>query len=76
MTAIKLQAVLWEAIEKIKNLGDDPKERKQAFEELEGIVKAAKSHINNSQVILQAAKLVKDEKRRSRAVKLVLGDTE
>ena len=74
MTATKLQEVLGDAIEEIKNLGDDAGARKKAIEKLEVLLKTAKNHINNSMVILQAAKIIKDEKKKKQAIDLVLGE--
>ena len=74
MTATKLQVVLGEAIEKIRNMEDDSPARKKEIEKLEVLLKTAKNHINNSQVILQAAKLIKDEKKKKQAIDLVLGE--
>ena len=34
------------------------------------------NHINNSMVILQAAKILKDEKKKKQAIDLVLGEME
>ena len=74
MTATKLQVVLGEAIDKIRNMEDDSPARKKEIEKLEVLLKTAKNHINNSQVILQAAKLIKDEKKKKQAIDLVLGE--
>ena len=74
MSATRLQQVLGEAIDKIRNMEGDSPARKKEIEKLEVLLKTAKNHINNSQVILQAAKLLKDEKKKKQDIDLVLGD--
>ena len=74
VSAIELQTVLGEAIEKIRNMEGDSQARKKEIDKLEVLLKAAKNHINNSMVILQAAKIIKDEKKKKQAIDLVLGD--
>lgn len=74
MTATRLQAVLGESIDKIRSLEGDSQARKKEIEKLEVLLKAAKNHINNSMVILQAAKILKDEKKKKQAIDMVLGE--
>ena len=74
MTAIRLQTVLGEAIERTQNLGDDAGERKTEIETLETLAKICKQHINNNLVILQAAKMLKDADAKARAIQSVLGE--
>ena len=74
MTATRLQTVLGESIDQIRSVEGDSQARKKEIDKLEVLLKAAKNHINNSMVILQAAKIIKDEKKKKQAIDLVLGD--
>ena len=62
MTSAQLQKILGDNIRAVNEMGDSKAERALVVEKADVIVKLAKQLINNTQVILQADKMIKDGK--------------
>lgn len=71
MTAARLNEILGNHIEVINSHGNDRNQRQDAIQQAEVIVKLARQHINNSQVLLRADKMLKATFARTRYKRLL-----
>lgn len=76
MTSAQLQRILGDNIRAVNEMGDSKAERALVVEKADVIVKLAKQLINNTQVILQADKMIKDGKLRETTIKNIAGGSD